>query len=93
MVQVVVRNYVENKTEERNLDLTKSCLQFIYKVPFVFRYYHEMNESTVLSGMSPESSKEFIVFVKLVNGEPVDMSTEELDQYLSVHGEFIPDDV
>lgn len=90
MIRVVYSE--QGQLSERFFDLARSCISQICQLDMTFCYYQEFDQRTVYTGMqSPDQSIK--VFVKLVEGEPVDLSIEEWLQQWARFPEWIPVDI
>lgn len=90
MIRVVFAN--NEQLDTRVFDLARSTISQICQLDMTFCYYQEFDEKTVYTAMqSPDQSIK--VFVKLVDGEPVDLSIEEWKEQWNRFPEWIPADI
>jgi len=94
MTIVLHYTFASGKVTPCVVNLHTGTLGDVFKQVLTFCYYVELDEETVLTALKPKNAPaDFCVYVKLVSGEPVDLTESELNAYLSVHDEFIPDDI
>ena len=90
MIRVVFAN--NEQLDTRVFDLARSTISQICQLDMTFCYDQEFDEITVYTAMqSPDQS--ITVFVKLVDGEPVDLSIEEWKEQWNRFPEWIPADI
>ena len=94
MVKIIVVRGPSEPRETVELDLTFWSLEQHFQKVLTFCYYVELDERTVLTAMKPTDPRaDWMVFVKLVDDEPVDLEEEYLLRELESHPEFIPDNI
>ena len=80
---------IDGKYQEKVLDLEKSTIELEFKRDMWFCYYRETNEYDVYAGLRTDDSA-IQVFIKLHDGEPVDLLIPQWLMQLEAFPEFMP---
>jgi hypothetical protein len=90
MTLVVVKKD-DNLTEEI-VDMQHSTISKHFQDDMHISYYYEHGQDVTYSGMK-STTRPLYIFVKLINGEPVDLHVEEFLEQWKRFPECIPDDI
>lgn len=76
------------------IDLQHSTLEIFHGGRLTFTYYyHDVDSDAVFAGMSPATNPNLQYVVKLVQGEPVDLSENEWQEQWTRFPQVIPLDI